>query len=849
MASAPFPKDILFLYLPAGNLVHSGAMSPFRFSTFLFVLPLFHVSLFAQGDESGNDLLPVEAVPLPVDMIQPVPAPEIAIGEISMDQSLPEDLKIDNQGGTIEGNLEDGIRFGGPVKVTGDNGLEIFSQRATVDLKAKSVTFEGRVSIYQGNTLQRGDSAVYFYETRELDASGLRISLDPILLEAGKFTGSVVDGKQVFVGEDAGVTTHDVEHPNFWVRSKKTTVYPGDRVTFQNMRLYAGDTPIFWLPYLSQPLDSKLGYHFVPGGRTNWGAFLLNSYGIMLGGTPNELTGEKEDAWLLSQWRLDLRSKRGVAVGLDLEDIREEDSSEITGLKLYFLHDLNPEDTRNGIPRTSIDPNRYEAQLKNRVELDLEQDADWRLDTNLTLLSDQYYLEDFDPRVYSTDPAPDNTVGIYRRDEKSLLSLFGRFRLNDFYRADTQLPQIALDQVRGPFFGLPLQHEGQTSFSVRGEQAGDESRRNILDPVLSLPPGDPRIPGLLAQLNRYERGLVNQILSSPPGSLQNEALRAQLYETGFNRFHTNHAFSLPLTYGNWFTITPQGGLAYTNYSSVKGPYGSDSRFMAYGGTEASVKFSKDYGNDYNSYLGLDGLLHIIQPYANWSVLSVDELPEDYPKIDRLTFTTRPRPLDPSRYTAIDQFNSWNILRFGVRNQLLTRRDGQSQMWLIAESYIDRYMDDPEGNRDWSNFYNDLRWQPLPWLGIDFESQIPVVDAGSGFSEFSTRARFMPYENMEVSLAYRFLNNHPFLLDSDRVDLGVYLRLSENWGAGTRQVFEADDGVLEFQEYTLHRDLGNWVAGVGITHRDNRLKDEFGIVFSLTLKNFPSASLPFSLSAE
>ena len=35
--------------------------------------------------------------------------------------------KIDNRGGTIEGNLEDGIRLGGPVKVSGDNGLEIFS--------------------------------------------------------------------------------------------------------------------------------------------------------------------------------------------------------------------------------------------------------------------------------------------------------------------------------------------------------------------------------------------------------------------------------------------------------------------------------------------------------------------------------------------------------------------------------------------------------------------------------------------------------------------------------------------------------------------------------------------------
>jgi LPS-assembly protein len=271
--------------------------------------------------------------------------------------------------------------------------------------------------------------------------------------------------------------------------------------------------------------------------------------------------------------------------------------------------------------------------------------------------------------------------------------------------------------------------------------------------------------------------------------------------------------------------------------------------MIYGGAEAAVKFSKDYGNRGNRSLGLDGLLHIIQPYANWSALGVDELDRDYPKIDRLTFTTRPRPLNPLRYTAIDEINSWNILRLGVRNQLITRRDGQSHDWLYMDTYMDRYMDDPEGNRTWSNLYNDVRWQPLPWLGLDLETQIPVVAGGSGFSELSTRVRFQPYEDMEVSLGYRHLNNHPVLIDSDRIDLGIYIRLSENWGIGSQHVFEMDDGVLEVQQYTLHRDLGNWVAGVGLTHRDNRFQDEFGIIFSLTLKNFPSVSLPFRLDAE
>lgn len=815
-----------------------------RLKALLWVMPLLPLSLAAQED---GQILP-EGVPPPVDLIQPVPAPEIPLGGVQEGPVLPENLKIDNRGGKIEGN-EEGIRLGGPVKVTGDNGLEIFSDRANVDLKAKTVTFEGNVSVYQGNILQRGDRAVYQYENRTLDGTGLKVSIDPIILEAGKFTAQSAGGKTVFIGENAGITTNDVEDPSYWVRSDRTTVYPGEKITFQNLKLYAGDTPVFWLPYLSQPLDAELGYHFIPGARSNWGPYLLNSYGIMLGGERNEITGENEGAWLLSQWQFDIRASRGLAVGLDLIDTREENPEEISGLSLYYLNDLDPGESRNGQQRFGIDANRFELQLKHRKVLDFENDADWRLDTNLTLLSDQYYLEDFAPDVYRTNPAPDNTIGLYRRSDESLLSIFGRFRLNDFYRADTQSPEIAFDQVRRPLFGSPILHEGQTSFSFRGVEAADLTRRNILRPLLTLGGGDPLVPGLLAQLNGYERDLVQHIRALPPGDPRIPALRSQLLDTGFHRFHSNHSFSLPITYGDWFTLTPRIGAAYTHYSAVQGPFGTDARFMLHGGAEAAVKISKDYGNFRNESWGIDGLLHVIQPYVNWSVTGADELDQDYPKIDRLTFTTRPRPLDPSSYTAIDEFDSWNILRFGARNHLITRRDGQSHEWLYMDTYIDKFIDDPEGGREWSNLYNDIRWQPLPWLGADLETQFPLFSGGSGFSEINTRLRFMPYEDMEVSLGYRHLSSHPVLLDSDRVELGTYMRLSENWGVGTLHIFEMDDGTLEAQQYTIHHDFGNWVAGMGITHRDNRYQDEFGVIFSLTLKDFPSASLPFSLDAE
>jgi LPS-assembly protein len=815
-------------------------------------LTLFPWLLGAIG--SSAQILPEPEIIPEVDVITPVPIPEIPIGgPDGMTPALPDEAIIQNiGGGRITANLETGnVRFHGPgIKVVGDTGLEMFADSAVWDPQARRAVLEGNVSIYQGNILQRGSRATYDFDTNVLEVNDLRASVDPVILEAGRFTVEEINGRRVFVGRDAGITTHDVEQPGYWIRAAETRVYPDDRITFRNLRLYAGENPVFWLPYLSQPMDGELGYHFVPGARTNWGAYLLNTYGIMLGGRRNGETGENDDGWLLSRWHFDLRALRGVGVGLDLVDTRSEINSGLGGLGLYFLHDRNPEFRRAGLPRLPISPERYRAELKHRLPLDFGGDASWYLDTNLTRLSDQYYLEDFDPARYRSDPAPDNTIGLYRRGERSLASLFTRLRVNDYYRADTRLPMAAFDLARGPLpGGLPILHEGTASLGVIGIQTGDITRRNIIEPLLALPPGSPQAGPLLNQLQGYERFLAERIRALPPGDPRIPALRAQLIDTSFTRFHTYQELSAPLSVGGWLNVVPQVGVGHTRYAAVEGPASSDARSFFHAGTEASLKWSSDLGDHLDHRWGLNGLLHVVQPYANWSLLAAESLADNFPRVDRLTFTTRPRTLSPARFTATDTLESWNILRLGTRNRLLTRRDGQSHEWLYLNTYVDAFLQDPELDRTISNLYNDAVWEPLPWMSVGLETQFPVISGGSGFSELATTVRFLPRPDLEVALGYRFLDNHPVLTDSNRVDLGIYARLTENWGVGIRHVLELDDGTMEVQQYTVHRDLGHWVAGFGVTHRDNRLRDEFGVVFSLTLKDFPSVSLPFRIDAE
>lgn len=733
------------------------------------------------------------------------------------------------------------LTVSGAVRLKTDTGVEILADHGVLDDRSGTVTLTGDVSIYQGQTLQRGERVVYRIEEEKFDASGLRTAIDPILLEAGAFRSESDDqGGQIFVGEHAGVTTDDSEVPAFWARADETRVYGDERVTFRNLKLYAGDTPFFWLPYFSQPLDSDLGYHFVPGARTSWGVYLLNTYGILLG------TGDG-DPWLLSKWHFDLRSLRGPAIGVDLSDRRLEDNKALTGLSLYYAQDFDPTISRTGLPRPNLNEERWEAALQHRIGLPWEASDPWRIDLNLHAISDNYFLEDFDPRLFRTNPNPDNTIALYRRDTNSLFGALARLRPNEFYRSETRLPELTYDQSRRPIFGTSLLHEGNSQLSFIQEDIGNATAGTVRAALAQPGDGGGELADLLEQLPPYERELVRRIRSLPPGSPLAAPLRTQLLSPGYNRFHTYQELSLPLKFGG-FHLTPEAGAGYTSYWNVQGPDNSFDRKLVYVGAEASAKWSRSYDQVARRDWGLDGLLHIFQPYSRFSYVNADDPVAYFPGVDRETFSTRPRTLAPNRFTAIDSLRDWNILRFGLRNRLITKRDGQSYEWLSLNTYFDRFIQDPEFDRNYSNLYNDLIWQPLPWAQLALETQFPIFDSGSGYSDISTQVSFMPNENLEFAIGHQWLDNHPVLTDSSRLSLRAYMRLNEKWGIGAQQVWEFDDGTLELQQYTLHRDFKYLIASLGLSARDNRLKEEYGIVLAVTLKDFPSASLPLSLDA-
>jgi hypothetical protein len=263
----------------------------------------------------------------------------------------------------------------------------------------------------------------------------------------------------------------------------------------------------------------------------------------------------------------------------------------------------------------------------------------------------------------------------------------------------------------------------------------------------------------------------------------------------------------------------------------------------------SFKASKAYEQVQSRFWGLDGLRHIVQPFANFSLVHVGDNTRDILLFDRQNRSTQRAPIDFPQFNTVDSIDSWNILRLGVRHRLQTRRDQLSVNWLELTSFFDVNFERPDfGSIDpdpgtFSNVVNRLRWTPLPWLAFTMDSQLPLLD--SGFTEVNTRLNFMLNDAMQLNVGHRYLDNNALFRNSSQIDVGGYLRLGENWGFSFQERYEFTEGVLDSQRYELHRDLSSWIASLGILVRDNDGVRDLGILLSFTLRDLPKVRLPLN----
>ena len=113
-------------------------------------------------------------------------------------------------------------------------------------------------------------------------------------------------------------------------------------------------------------------------------------------------------------------------------------------------------------------------------------------------------------------------------------------------------------------------------------------------------------------------------------------------------------------------------------------------------------------------------------------------------------------------------------------------------------------------------------------------------------EANHSATLTPGERWSFTVGHRYLREIPgFGPDSGNnlIYGSIYYRCNENWGVRTRHYFEARDGVMEEQQYSLYRDLRSWTVAFSFRVRESRTgPTDYTVAFTASLKAFPRFQL-------
>jgi hypothetical protein len=237
---------------------------------------------------------------------------------------------------------------------------------------------------------------------------------------------------------------------------------------------------------------------------------------------------------------------------------------------------------------------------------------------------------------------------------------------------------------------------------------------------------------------------------------------------------------------------------------------------------------------------------------DFSVAETSADPSKILQIDRFQPSTQLPIFDFPQFTGIDTISNWAVVQLGIRNRLETKRDNATLAWFAMNTFVDVNMKEPTfatGSFHQgiiSNLYNRMSFAPLPWLGASLNSQTPLNS--HGFNQVNSSINYMPNKNMQFNIGNEYLDHDPFFSSENLFDVGMYYRLDDNWSISTRDEYEFVNSTLQNQVYEIHRDMSSWIASLGIQVEDNGPGSNprllYAVMFTMTLKDIPSATLPF-----
>jgi lipopolysaccharide assembly outer membrane protein LptD (OstA) len=650
------------------------------------------------------------------------------------------------------------------------------------------VEADGNVRIDSSGLLWVGEHIKYNFKTKVMTSEEFRTGRIPFFAGGTNLTGNITN--KVYVAQGAYVTTDDNAEPAYVVRAKAVKIIPGQKVQMWNAVAYVEGVPVFYFPYYERSIKPRSNHFTItPGYRSRYGAYLLNTYNWYLGDVAD------------GRIHADIRTKRGPGVGPDV-GLHMGQWGE-ANFKYYYQYDRDPNYSTNVFPQFGNIPN-------NRQRFYMDWQATPATNLNLKALvnyqSDPLFLRDFFESAYTMNPQPNTFVEANKYWENWSLDALTTPKINNFFSQIERLPDVKLTGFRQQVLDTPVYYDSESSLGYYRSWAANATN------------------GLYPGTNGF-----------------------YWYKAG--RGDTFHQLTLPMTFFNWLNITPRAGGRLTYYSSqyttgltptnaisdsdvVRGVFNT--------GVEVSFKASQLWADATNSLLAVNGLRHIIEPSANYVFVPDPSVPPaQLPQFDSALPSLMLLPVNFPDYNSIDSIDTQNVIRFGLRNILQTKRDSQLEDLVNWNLLLDWRLNPKPGEDSLNDLYSAFSFRPRTWL--TFESQTRYDIQGGHLNLTFDQVTFAPNDRWSWGLSYWYLRSG-FIspVENNFITSTFYFRVDDNWGLRAAHTFNAETGTLQEQAYTIFRDMRSWTAAITFRAQANSgIPTDFTVAFSLSLKAVPS----------
>jgi len=675
------------------------------------------------------------------------------------------------------------------IKFTTNNAIAtLTADSASFNQPTGEVTADGNVRIESGDQLWVGEHIKYNFITQQMRTEQFRTGRSPVFAGGTGLSGD--NSNRVYTAHNGFVTTDDSADPAYQVRASRIKIIPGKSVEMWNAVMYAEGMPVFYFPYYKRTLGSRQNNFMVmPGYNSRYGGYLLGTYRWYL--------GDAVDGKL----HLDYRTKRGIGVGPDAAARLGKWGD--FNLKYYYTHDGRPNTSTNTFPQFGDIP-------ENRQRFKFEWQATPATNLNLKALvnyqSDPLVMHDFMPGEYSANPQPNTFIEANKYWDNWSLDALTTPRINSFFNQVERLPDVRLTGFRQQVLDSPVYYDSQSS------------------------------AGWYRQFATYTNGVYH----NTNGYYANSATRADTY----------HQFTLPWTFFHWLNVTPRVGGRLTYYSSqnfTNGQPDSDTfRGVFNTGVGTSLKASQLWSGATNSTLQLNGLRHIIEPSMNYVFVPDPSTPPgQLPQFDAEQPSLLLLPVTFPDYNDIDSIDSQNVIRFGLRNTLQTKRDGVLDNLLSWNVQLDWRLDPKADQSTFNDLYSVMAFRPRTWLTLESQTRNDINNGKLNLA--FEQLTFAPNDRWSWGLGYWYLRSGQWgnstWTENNTITSTVFVRIGDNWGARMTDNYNIVTSRLQEQFYSIYRDLRSWTSALTFrVTNDEGSTPDFTVAFTLSLKAAPSVGL-------